>query len=99
MRGAGLVRAGSGDRVMCRVVRLRGVARGFGRLPRECASVLETRPKGAPGRDKPVPYDLVPGIGTGKGVTLLPELSVILATPSFSTSSMRITACMGMKLR
>lgn len=48
---------------------------------------------------KPVPYDLESGIGTGKGVTLLPELSVILATPSFSTSSMRITACMGMKLR
>ena len=50
-------------------------------------------------RDKPVAYELVSGIGTGNGVTLLPELSVILATPSFSTSSMRITACMGMKLR
>ena len=32
---------------------------GFSRLPRECVSILETRPKGAPGRDKPVPYDKV----------------------------------------
>ena len=31
-------------------------AQGVSRLPRECASILETRPKGAPGRDKPVPY-------------------------------------------
>ena len=30
---------------------------GVSRLSRECASILETRLKGAPGRDKPVPYD------------------------------------------
>ena len=53
----------------------------------------------ATGRDKPVPYGFLSGIGIGNGVTLLPELSVILATPSFSTSSIRMTACMGTKLR
>ena len=31
-------------------------------MPRECASILETRPKGAPGRDKHVPYEC----GTGR---------------------------------
>ena len=29
---------------------------GFGQTSRECGSILETRPQGAPGRDKPVPY-------------------------------------------
>ena len=39
------------------------------------------------------------GIGMGKGVTLPALPSVILAMPSFSTSSIRMMACMGMKLR
>ena len=37
----------------------------------------------------------LPGIGIGNGVTLVPELSVIFAVPSFSTSSMRMIACIG----
>src|SRR5690554_380326 len=37
--------------------------------------------------------------GIGKLVTLLPLASEILATPSFSTSSIRIIACMGMNER
>ena len=46
-------------------------------------------------------YDGPPSRGTcmGNGVMLEPSESVTLATPSFSTSSMRMTACMGMKLR
>ena len=52
-----------------------GVARGeFQRLWSIAArmrSILETRPEGAPGRGKPVPYEstsLVPGAGRGKPV-------------------------------
>ena len=41
------------------VARLAG-AFGFGRLPREYGA-LDMRPKGAPGRDKPVPYERRPG--------------------------------------
>ena len=41
----------------------------------------------------PLPGLLYPG--SGNGVTL-PVASVILAAPSFSTSSIRMTACMGM---
>ena len=52
-----------------------GVARGeFQRLWSIAArmrSILETRPEGAPGRDKPAPYEsmsLVPGAGRDKPV-------------------------------
>ena len=37
----------------------------------------------------------LPGSGIGNGVTLLPTPSVIFAVPSFSTSSMRMMACIG----
>ena len=38
------------------------VACDVGRLPRDCASILDARPEGAPGRDKPVPYDCFPSV-------------------------------------
>ena len=39
------------------------------------------------------------GIGMGNGVLFCPLESVTFAVPSFSTSSMRMMACIGAKLR
>jgi len=39
-------------------------AGGVSPMSRECASILATRPEGAPGRDKPVPASPQSGMGT-----------------------------------
>ena len=39
-------------------------------------SILETRPKGAPGRDKPVPHGSCRGIAIGVGARVVALLAV-----------------------
>ena len=61
-------------------------SRGSAARLRECASILETRPKGAPGRDKPVPYGRASG--TMVRVTCSPsrETATSTGSPIFTAS-------------
>ena len=73
------------------------IVKGPGDLVRGALSVV----KGMEGEITRWRYDEPPslGMGNGNGVMLEPSVSVIFATPSFSTSSIRMTAVMGMKER